>query len=215
MAFFRRRELPLAILSLMIAISMIDFFQYDPSIRKVASTLQGWVVILAAFALGIGAINMILIHGNNVRKRRPGRWLQSGIMLFFMFIMLMFGIVDLNFQNPVFAFLRNYGMTPMSAALWGLPGFFLITALYRSFRVKNSESTILLVVAIITLLKNAPIGEIIVGSNIVSIQDWLLSVPNFAGGMAIWITFAVATIIIALRTLLGMERGFLGGEKGG
>lgn len=121
------------------------------------------------------------------------------------------GLIDLD--HPLFKFFYGDVYVPLYAAAYALTGFYIISALYRSFKARNYESALLLVSASILLLKNAPIGEAILGKGIVTLGDWIMGVPNAAGNMAILIGFAIGVIILSLRTLLGMERGFLGGSK--
>jgi hypothetical protein len=45
------------------------------------------------------------------------------------------------------------------------------------------------------------------------IGDWIMVVPNVATMRAIMICIVMGSVSLGLRTLLGMERGYLGREE--
>ena len=75
------------------------------------------------------------------------------------------------------------------------------------------EAGILLVVAFIMMLGRVPLGAMLLGGNqaFATAADWLLRVPNSAGMRGIQIGAALGGIATALRIMLGIERGYLGG----
>jgi hypothetical protein len=96
-------------------------------------------------------------------------------------------------------------------AVWCLLTFSSISAAYRSFRARNIESAILFAVTILVLTQSASIFEAIwVGFPIIG--GWILDVPTMAGFRGIWIGVGIGAIILALRVILGLERGWLGRE---
>jgi hypothetical protein len=99
----------------------------------------------------------------------------------------------------------------LHGAVYGLTGFYITSAIYKSYRTRSYESVILLIAGVIMLLKNAPIGEVVFGKSIISLGDWLMAVPNTAGNLAILIGFAIGTTLLSLRIILGLERGVTGG----
>ncbi|MCL5039724.1 MAG: hypothetical protein M1299_07900, partial [Firmicutes bacterium] len=85
------------------------------------------------------------------------------------------------------------------------------SASFRAFRARNVEATILLLAGVLVLLGRAPVGELISGF-FPRGADWLMNVPNIAGNRAILIGAAIGTVATGLRLLLGIDRGYLGGE---
>ncbi len=62
------------------------------------------------------------------------------------------------------------------------------------------------------LLSQAPIGAVI-HEGFPGLGTWLYNVPNAAGNRAITIGIAVGAISLAIRQLIGVERGYLGPER--
>jgi len=64
-----RNQLPLTIISIILIVIFTDYFlALPPSISNFVSGLQQWIVILAAFALVLGAFNIVKIHLPKIRK---------------------------------------------------------------------------------------------------------------------------------------------------
>jgi hypothetical protein len=211
MSALTRKQFILVIMGAMVFFSMIDFFFYHPTTRSIATEFQTWAIIISSLALGIGVIKMIFLHGNYVIRRESDRIIPSSALLIALVLTLISGVIDLNLGNPVFKFMYTNVYQVLHGAVYGLTGFYITSAIYKAYRVRSYESLMLLVAGIIMLLKNAPIGEFVLGTSIVSLGDWLMAVPNTAGNLAILIGFAVGTILLSLRIILGLERGVTGG----
>jgi len=70
----------------------------------------------------------------------------------------------------------------------------------------------MLVSGIVVMLMNAPIGTII-WSGFPVVGSWIMKTPVVGAQRAFMITFVLGTVAIGVRTLLGMERGYLGREE--
>jgi len=108
--------------------------------------------------------------------------------------------------------------TPLSATMFALLAFFVASASYRAFRVRNAEATLLLVAGIIIMLGRVPLGAKLTGSlphfmQLPTIQEWIYSVPNLAGARAIMIGIGLGMVSTSLRFILGIEKSFLGGDE--
>ncbi len=108
--------------------------------------------------------------------------------------------------------------------------FFIFSAAYRAFRVRNLAATLLLIAACLVMLGNVPLGGSIWRylSQFVHLifpkfdlttlyrvelfallKDWLLAIPQAAAGRGIGIGLALGGIAMALRIILGIERTYL------
>jgi len=66
-----------------------------------------------------------------------------------------------NQDGSLFSWMYKKIFTPLSATMFALLAFFVASASYRAFRIRNFEATLLLVAGIILMLGRVPIGELI------------------------------------------------------
>jgi hypothetical protein len=180
-----------------------------------STDLGNWVIIVAAFAVGLASVNLLRIHSANISRQRPG-WFNSVALVVSLAAFAIIGsiarlnpsakgLVDLN-QH-----MFDYIMSPLGAAMFAILAFYIASASYRAFRMRSLEASILLVAALLVMLGRAPIGELI-WNQFPVISKWLLDIPNTAGQKAIMIGAAIGAFATSLRILLGIERGHLGME---
>jgi hypothetical protein len=98
--------------------------------------------------------------------------------------------------------------------MFSLLAFFVASASYRAFRAHSFEATLLLVTAFIVMLGRVPISQQIpvIGKEIASITDWIMTTPNMAGQRAVMIGAALGVVSASLRVMVGIEKSYLGGE---
>ncbi len=173
------------------------------------------MTIVSAFALGLAAVNLLIIHTRNIRLKRPN-WAYSVIMVA---TVIVFGavrsFVEITANKgaaSVYSLMYTYILSPLMAGQWAFLGFYVASAAYRAFRARNLDATILLVSAVLVMLGAAPIGAVI-WDQFPNIQRWLLNVPNMTGQRGIVIGAAIGSFVTGLRVLLGLERGHLGGAE--
>ena len=66
-----------------------------------------------------------------------------------------------NLKGSLFSWMFFHIFTPLSATMFALLAFFVASASYRAFRIRNFEATLLLVSGIILMLGRVPAGELI------------------------------------------------------
>lgn len=67
----------------------------------------------------------------------------------------------LQTKGSLFHWIFNNIFTPLSSTMFALLAFFVASASYRAFRIRNFEATLLLVAGIILMLGRVPVGELI------------------------------------------------------
>lgn len=192
---------------------LTSFFVRNPLLDTLSGVLTGWVTLLVAAGLFLGIWNLASRHASKVRGR--GRdWPHSLVILVTLFGMLIFGFWPGSGgpNDGAVSWAYRYVYTPLNATVFSLLAFFVASAAYRTFRLRTLESAVLLVVGILVLLGQVPIGFQI-WPDLPLAKDWLLEVPAAAGVRGILLGVALGTVATGLRILLGQDRPYLGGPK--
>lgn len=210
-----RRELPMIVAFVSGLILILEFFV--PALREVAASIQKWYLVVVAFAIVVGTVNLFRLNFTKVRMRRTD-WAYSIVLLIGLLGMGSIGLFGGIEEGTVFDWLFNYLMMPMSATMFSLLAFFVASAAYRAFRARTFEATLLLGAAFIVMLGQVPIGTFWVPSwwPFFLSPDWLkdriMEIGNTAGQRAILIGASLGVVSTSLRILLGIERSYLGEE---
>ena len=87
-------------------------------------------------------------------------------------------------EGSLFYWIFFYIKTPLELAMFSLLAFFVASASYRAFRIRNFEATLLLIAGIILMLGRVPIGGLIpwwVGSTIFILGICAIAAPFIKG----------------------------------
>lgn len=184
---------------------LFEYFFQVPAVSALARDLNQWSVVISAAALGLGGANMLRIHGQHIAKRTPGQWYNSAILVV---MLALFPIVYLMGAEGVFNWTYATVNQSIGGAIYATSVFYLYSGAYRAFKVTRLSTFILLVSGMFVLLLNAPAGELIWG--VTTIGGWIQDIPTTAVFRGLTIGAALGAIALGIRTLLGVERGYLG-----
>jgi hypothetical protein len=202
-----KRIIPTVIAMACGLIVLLDFFLDVPTINTVGQTFVDWVVILAAFALIVGVLNLMRVHMQKVR-RRAGGWGYSIVLILAMWIVLALGILDpAGPESEWVAWIFEHIQYPLQATIFALLAFFMVTAAYRAFRIRGWESIFFVAAGVIVLLGAIPFSQFF-GSDLSEAREWIMAVPVVAGARGIILGVALATVVTGLRLLLGVDRPY-------
>ncbi|MFQ6616750.1 MAG: hypothetical protein ACE5HZ_08335, partial [Fidelibacterota bacterium] len=111
-------------------------------------------------------------------------------------------------QGSLFKWMFDYIFTPLSATMFALLAFFVASASYRAFRIRNFEATLLLGAGIILMLGRVPIGSTISGWFVAYVL--VLGLGILANFLARNRTVTFLTVIggLAAVTVGGMASGW-------
>ena len=214
-----RREIPLAFTFLAALIMILAFFVPHAGMQRFAEGFREAIMIIGAFAVVLGVGNIIRVNAHIIRNRGEA-WRYKILLLIMLVIMsvvgLFFGITD-DADIPIFDWMFESMMSPLQAAMFSMLAFFIASAAYRAFRMRNVEASLLLIAATIIMIGQVPFGQWLSDNLKLKIFDstvivWIMSVPSMAGQRAILIGAAFGAISQAVRIMLGIERTYLGGE---
>lgn len=166
-------------------------------------------ILLAAFAFFLGVLNLLRVHARKLRER-PSDRLYSFVLLVVMLVVLVFGLPPVEGEpsgplQPVVQWLFENVQLPVQASLSALLVFLLITAAYRLLSLRNAESAIMLIVALLVLLGQAAVG---IFPPLSAVKDWIIAVPALAGVRGILLGVALGAVLTGVRLLLGIERPY-------
>ena len=213
-----KRQVPLA-LCFVFGIVMI-FTQFSPHSfsQGTYQEIISWVLIIGPFALVLATTTLIQTHVTRIR-RRAEHWQYSFVVFLGLITMVVIG-VPFGPQNPVFEWLYTNIQLPMDATMFSLLAFFIASAAYRAFRARTFEASLLLITALIVMMGNVPIGDLI-WNTVLSWtpwedgaswwRQWILDNPNLSARRGIILGVSLGVISQSIRIILGIERSYLGG----
>lgn len=220
-----KKSVPIVIVAITALLVMSDYFILLPPLNDAGaswtspavSTLQNWGIILTAFALGFGAVNLFFYHSKHISRRTKGQWMYS---LWLLIVVVLFTGVGVIFgpNSDNYNWIYNASYFALSATVYSSLGFYMTSGVYRALRIKNTESGIFLVVGLIVLAKNAPALSVYFPS-LVTAVSFISGVLTTSAQRGIMIGGSLGAISLGIRTMIGRETGFLGRltdeEKGG
>jgi hypothetical protein len=223
-----KREIPLIITFVAGIAFVISYFIPHPPFNEVENLFNDWFAIIAAFAIWLGALNLMKISAMSV-SRRSKDWYLSLIIIICFIIIVAAGAYDgavgishvppQSFRDPGthFDWLYRWVYTPLSSTMFAMLAFFVASASYRAFRARNFQATLLLLAGFFVMLGRVPIGNYLtiflpMNWRMAHWASWIMDFPQTAGQRAIMIGIALGIVSTSLRVILGIERSRLEGE---
>jgi hypothetical protein len=198
----------IVLFSFLFEIEMLDLLQ---------SVFVEWTVIVIAFSMLLGVLNVLRVHAKRIQSRQGA--VYSLILVLSFLAVFIPGIVTPNSlsqdlgsfvgpQGSIVDFAYRYVQRPLQATLFSLMAFFVATAAWRAFRIRNAASFVMFISGVLVLLGSI---KITLGNGwglVTETKDWILSVPAMAGARGILLGLALGTIVTGLRLLLGVDRPY-------
>jgi hypothetical protein len=218
------------------------------NLTEAATVVGNAALVVGGFTFLLGVYNLVLIHGNSVRRLRPGWW--NSLAFFGAFaLMTVFAfwrdwhtwfsppgttetaplwIRDTRPENSVlphdaYTFLFEGLLRNLDATMFSILAFYIVSAAYRAFRIRSAEAALLMIVALILMMGQVPLGMALTnwipadgGLAILRIENfsqWVLTAVNSPVQRAISFGLGLGALAMALRIWLSLERGtYFGGE---
>ena len=204
-----KRIIPTAVAIAVGLLILLALFTRIELFDTIGTRLIDTAVIVAAFALFLGVINVLRVHARKIQKGEAGR-VYSIVLIVAMLAVLAIGLPSFSDQpsgpsQPIIEWIFANIQAPIQASLSALLVFFVITAAYRLLLIRNLESAVMLIVVLLVLIGQAVVGLFPV---LPELKDWLLDVPAMAGLRGILLGVALGAILTGVRLLLGVERPY-------
>lgn len=162
-----RREIPLFITFIVGLLMIVSYFVPHAPFDMLDQEITTIFNIVAAFALILGAGDLLKVHTRKVTKQSEG-WGFSAVTVLAFWITFIVGVFKTGnpggIQGAVdadgshFDWMFDNFFMPLSATMFSLLAFYVASASYRAFRARNREATVLLVAAFIVLMGRTFVG---------------------------------------------------------
>ena len=197
------KQLSIAIACGVGIVVLADFFFTHPVLDALGATFREWAILLTAFALLLGMINLLLVHGKRIVRRDEGGSLgYSLIVLITATVVAVIGFLY-GLPSSEMTWIFDTFYAPLQSTLYALLAFFLASAAYRAMRAKSIETFWMVVAALVVFIGQTPLLNVLSEA-----KDWVLRVPAEAGIRGIMIGVALGTIATGLRLLIGLDRPY-------
>ncbi|MDP2873163.1 MAG: hypothetical protein Q8P31_11590 [Bacillota bacterium] len=203
------KQVPVIVVFCIATLMLLDYFFPGSPLKPAAAEVLRWSLILSAVAMTLGAVNLVRINAKKILRRQHD-WYNSVLMFVGLALFTAVGVYGGGPNYPLYARMFQTILASFSQAFWGVVLFFIVSAAYRGFVVRNWQATIILVSAIVIMLGQVPVGDVLI-PGVGKVAVWLRDVPNLAGQRGIIIGAAVGAITQQLRVMLGLERAQFGG----
>lgn len=202
-------------------------FPAESGLPRLVPTIGKVQLVVGAFALALGMINLLRLHVGRIVKRRPGFHnsiaLVAGLVLMLTAQIYTFHVKDPTATRQVFDGIRRVLFDAvyqgLSSTVFSLLAFYIASAAYRAFRIRSFEAGLMMCVAVLVMLGQIPVGTSITRwlynhvaffpgwLRFEEIRTWVMEVWNSAAQRGILFGIQIGMIAMTLRIWLSLERG--------
>ena len=218
MSKYVKREIPLMLCFIAGMINIAQYFFNIPELTTANTKLNNWVMIMGGTMIGLGTINLFMIHIRRVQRRTAGQWPFSIWLMFGILFSIVLGFWEkLPWNVPVLETVYNKWLyinvnMALSITIFSLFGFYVVSATIHALQLRSLESALFMFGAVVVFLWNAPLGGVI-WEGFLPFGSWISANITGSTFRAVTIVMAIGILSLGIRILLGQERGWLGVES--
>lgn len=210
LANLRRREIPMTVAVVLSVLIILNTYFKPAELTAATSELLYWYRVLFCMTLGIGVINMLIVHGRNVTQRRKGFWPFSLMVLVLGAICWISTVqswpkIDNWFTSPLYVWF----VMPAESTVYSLQFVLYIWIIYQRFRVSNIETALFAGSTVVCLFSSLSLG-IAIAPSLYPVGAWIYDWPTPAFSRAMLLSIGLGELAFFVRTLRGLESGYLG-----
>lgn len=203
---------------------LVPFLVPDVKFSDAVEQIGKVTFVIGAFAILLGIINLARLHLGRIARKRPG-WYNS--VAFFVAFAAMFTFQILIRYAPsewvgrVQSLLFYHVFAPINSTIFSLLAFYMASAAYRSFRIKSREAAVMMAIALIVMLGQIPIGQLMTSGlkgaesatpwysylRFEVVREWFMSIWNSAAQRGILFGITIGGLALSVRIWLSLERG--------
>jgi hypothetical protein len=176
-----------------------------------------WTLIVLAFALLLGAANVLRVHARRIRERK-GTGYSLVLILAFLAVFVP-GMMPagsgpdaisgyLGPTGAVADFSFRYIQRPLQATFYSLLAFLAATAAWRVFRTRSVTSLVMFLSCILVLLGSLWLNVGDWWQLVIETKEWIMNVPVLAGARGILLGISLGALVAGARLLLGVDRPY-------
>lgn len=197
-----RRALGIALVALVGLAIVVDGFMPTLGLAPIRHALVEGAVILSAFALLAGVLNLLGWHLRRIRTHQ-GAPVLSGLLLLALLATAAAVIALPDSGLPRWLYAHLYG--PVQASLMALLAFYAIAAAYRTLALRTLDAVLLMISAVLLLFLQLPFTAAILPMSD-DIRSWLLQAPIAGIMRGVLIGAALGAVTVSWHVLLGRDR---------
>jgi hypothetical protein len=185
------------------------------------SALRGlfveWTLIVLAFALLLGAANVLRVHARRIHDRKGV--LYSLILILAFLAVFVPGILPDGFgpgalapyvgpTGAVVDFSVRYIQRPLQATFYSLLAFLAAAAAWRTFQKRTVASLGMFLACVLVLLGSVQLRVGEWWQLMTETKEWIMNVPVLAGARGILLGIALGALVAGARLLMGVDRPY-------
>jgi len=206
-----KRDIPLAITFLVGIIAIGDYYTGIEAVTQTFNVIKNWGIVLQGFALGLGAVNLLRVHGKRISERRGGTdWYFSAWLLLMLAVHIILGLVTGRYeQGETYSWLYNAIYLPLGSTMYSSLAFYMAYGAYKVLRARNFDAALLFITAVLVIIGNTPMFPAIY-PGFFHMREWIFG-PIVSGAYrGVRIGIGIGAVVLGIKTLIGMETGYLG-----
>lgn len=217
------RRIPIFIVFVSGLTMLVDYyFPNLPKIHGAREVFLNWGRVALSATMILGILNLLFSNLKQVGLRRSG-WMYNAVLLVSFGITFFYAIyykIVIHGSQVVTIKGTDAGQTgfqiftdvyiPLSATIFALVAFYIVSAAFRAFRAKSIEAALLLISAVIVMLGSIPLGSSL---HLSGLSNFIQQIPMTAGQRAILFGVGIGMVTISIKILSGIDRSYFGGNE--
>lgn len=181
----------------------LDHSELIPSIHIWVIALYEWFLILSAFSILLGVINVFYSHLVRIAVGQT-EWGYSLALVAVGLATLVAGLIQpAGVTSPTVEWIFDALLAPGQATLYALIIFFMVAAAFRFLRVTTPGGGWMLAGVLFMLIVQMPASSTFLPPSVGETMRWLLDVPIMATFRGALLGSALGLFIVGVRHLLG------------
>jgi hypothetical protein len=169
---------------------------------SITNVLLQLTMITIGVTILLGILNLFGVHLRRLGQRSSG-WFYSLVVIVSAAVVLVLWVLGRRDANQM---LMETVQVSIESALTGLIVFALVFGAFRMMRRRVTWSAVLFTLALLVILVGAlPLAQV---GWLTQFRNWLLAIPVSAGARGILLGIALATVVTAVRVLIGQDRSY-------